>query len=444
MVFSSIPFLFFFLPIFLGLYFLLPKKNIILLIASLIFYAWGEPIYILLMIFSSITDYTLGRLIEKKRQKRYLVISIIINLALLFFFKYIDFFIGNVNNLLSINIPLLELGLPIGISFFTFQTMSYSIDVYRKNIKAEKNFLNFMMYVSMFPQLIAGPIVRYIDISKEINNRKPKIKEGTIRFLNGLFKKVLLANNLGLLFTLLTSTTEISVLTSWLAAISFTLQIYFDFSGYSDMAIGLGKILGFNYPENFNYPFIAKSITDFWRRWHISLSSWFKDYLYIPLGGNKTNALRNIIIVWLLTGFWHGASWNFIIWGLYFAVILIIEKYILKDFLAKTPSLFKHIGTVILIIISFYIFAFDNMNDFITFIPTLFGIGTTSFIDDTFLFYLSSNIRIIIIAIVLSTPILKGRIKYNWIIIITYIILFILTVAFLVSDTYNPFLYFRF
>ncbi len=448
MVFSSIPFLFFFLPVFLILYFLLPFKNIILLLFSLIFYSFGEPVYILLLLFSSGVDYILGKKIEKgEKKKLFLTCSIIINLLLLGFFKYSDFLITNVNNLFNIDIPLLNLGLPIGISFFTFQTMSYVIDVYRGKFKAEKNFLNFMTYVTMFPQLIAGPIVRYEEVSEQLNKRKTSFKNfslGLARFLRGLFKKVLIANNLGYLFSLISELpyNEISVLSAWLAIIAFSLQIYFDFSGYSDMAIGIGKMLGFNYPENFNYPFIATSITDFWKRWHMTLARWFKDYVYIPLGG-KTK-LINLLIVWLLVGLWHGAQWNFVIWGLYFGGLLVLEKCILSKYLEKLPKLLRHVITLFLILISFYIFAFDDLDKLVNFGQILFGFGSAGFIDITFKFYILEYLVIILIAIFLSIPILKERDKINWFITIMYIIAFIVAVAFLVSDTYNPFLYFRF
>ena len=457
MVFSSIPFLFFFLPIFLIIYYLVSFrfKNITLLIFSLIFYAWGEPIYIILMVFSSIVDYTNGRMIEKypNKKKIFMILSVINNLSLLGFFKYSNFLITNINNLLNLNIKLLNFSLPIGISFYTFQTMSYSIDVYRGTVKVEKNFLNFMAYVSMFPQLIAGPIVRYEDVSNELSKRTINwegFKEGLVRFLQGLFKKVLIANNVGFLFTTISNMrySDISILTSWLAILSFTLQIYFDFSGYSDMAIGMGKMLGFNYLENFNYPFISKSITEFWRRWHMSLSTWFKDYVYIPLGGNKKHQFRNILVVWSLTGLWHGASWNFIIWGLYFGVLLVIEKYLLKKYLDKLPNIFRHLITIFLVLISFYIFAFDNTQLLISFGKILFGFSGNKFIDSNFIFYFTNYLIIIIIACLFSTPIyqkIKERVKnFGLIISIIYIILFILTIAYLVSDTYNPFLYFRF
>lgn len=457
MVFSSIPFLFFFLPIFLTLYFIVPfkLKNLVLLIFSLIFYAWGEPIYIILMIFSSIVDYTNGRMLEKypKKKKAFMVFSVIVNLSLLGFFKYSNFLIDNINNLLSLNIKTLNLSLPIGISFYTFQTMSYSIDVYRGKFKAEKNFLNFMIYVSMFPQLIAGPIVRYEDVANELAKREINweyFKQGLFRFLQGLFKKVLLANNIGFLFTTISnmSYSDISILTAWLAIFAFSLQIYFDFSGYSDMAIGIGKMLGFNYPENFNYPFVAKSITDFWRRWHISLSSWFKDCVYIPLGGNRKHQFRNILIVWALTGLWHGASWNFIFWGIYFGILLILEKYVFKNYLDKLPNIFRHLITIFLVLVSFYIFAFDDTVALASFGKILFGVSKNKFIDSSFIFYFTNYLIIIVIACLFSTPIyqeIKERVKnFELITSIIYIVLFILTISYLVSDTYNPFLYFRF
>jgi alginate O-acetyltransferase complex protein AlgI len=341
------------------------------------------------MVLSSIVDYCNGLLISKypKRKKIFLIFSIIFNLSLLGFFKYFDFFVTALN----IGIDPLGLPLPIGISFYTFQTMSYSIDVYNGKVKPEKNFLNFMTYVSMFPQLIAGPIVRYETISNELKSRKEDVAAGFIRFLEGLFKKVLIANNCGYLFTVVTSMpyNEISKLLSLLAILAFSIQIFFDFSGYSDMAIGIGKMLGFNYPENFNYPYIATSITDFWRRWHMSLSSFFKDYVYIPLGGSRVSTLkniRNIFVVWLLTGLWHGASFNFIIWGVYYGVLLLLEKFVLKNLIAKLPKFMKHIYTLIFVFIGWYIFAFDN---FLDFGKILFS--SNKFIDANFLAFSSYN-----------------------------------------------------
>ena len=463
MIFSSIPFLFFFFPLFILLYFTLPfkYKNYILLLFSLIFYAWGEPIYILLMIFSSIVDFINGKNIEKhkddnKKKKIYLIISIIINISLLGFFKYADFFIKVINNILNLDIPLLKLGLPIGISFFTFQTMSYSIDVYRGDVKAEKDFLTFMTYVCMFPQLIAGPIVRYETVSSELHKRDinfKKFADGFTRFLRGLFKKVLIANNIGLLFTLITSSevNDISIMTGVLAIISYAFQIYFDFSGYSDMAIGIGNMCGFTFLENFNYPYISKSITEFWRRWHISLSSWFKDYVYIPLGGSRVNILkniRNILIVWILTGFWHGASWNFIFWGLYYGILLLLEKFVLKKYIDKLPDFVKHIYTIVLVFIGWMIFAFDDSKYLFGFIKAL---TSNKFVDSAFLYYFKNYFLILVIATLFSLPVypkvkekINNSIFTSLLSISIYVILFIITLSYLVSDTYNPFLYFRF
>ena len=463
MIFSSIPFLFFFFPLFILLYFTLPfkYKNYILLLFSLIFYAWGEPIYILLMIFSSIVDFINGKNIEKhkddnKKKKIYLIISIIINISLLGFFKYADFFIKVINNILNLDIPLLNLGLPIGISFFTFQTMSYSIDVYRGDVKAEKDFLTFMTYVCMFPQLIAGPIVRYETVSSELHKRDinfKKFADGFTRFLRGLFKKVLIANNIGLLFTLITSSevNDISIMTGVLAIVSYAFQIYFDFSGYSDMAIGMGNMCGFTFLENFNYPYISKSITEFWRRWHISLSSWFKDYVYIPLGGSRVNILkniRNILIVWILTGFWHGASWNFIFWGLYYGILLLLEKFVLKKYIDKLPDFVKHIYTIVLVFIGWMIFAFDDSKYLFGFIKAL---TSNKFIDSAFLYYIKNYFLILVIATLFSLPVypkvkekMNNSIFTSLLSISIYVILFIITLSYLVSDTYNPFLYFRF
>ena len=463
MIFSSIPFLFFFFPLFILLYFTLPfkYKNYILLLFSLIFYAWGEPIYILLMIFSSIVDFINGKNIEKykddnKKKKIYLIISIIINISLLGFFKYADFFIKVINNILYLDIPLLNLGLPIGISFFTLQTMSYSIDVYRGYVKAEKDFLTFMTYVCMFPTLIAGPIVRYETVSSELHKRDinfKKFADGFTRFLRGLFKKVLIANNIGLLFTLITSSevNDISIMTGVLAIVSYAFQIYFDFSGYSDMAIGMGNMCGFTFLENFNYPYISKSITEFWRRWHISLSSWFKDYVYIPLGGSRVNILkniRNILIVWILTGFWHGASWNFIFWGLYYGILLLLEKFVLKKYIDKLPDFVKHIYTIVLVFIGWMIFAFDDSKYLFGFIKAL---TSNKFIDSAFLYYFKNYFLILVIATLFSLPVypkvkekMNNTIFTSLLSISIYVILFIITLSYLVSDTYNPFLYFRF
>ena len=409
----------------------------------------------MLLIFSSIVDYINGRLINryhdnKSKKKIFLITSIVINLSLLGIFKYSNFIVDNIN-LLGFNIHIPKIALPLGISFFTFQTMSYSIDVYLGNVKAEKNFLNFMTYVAMFPQLIAGPIVRYQDINVELKKRTINFNgfcEGLFKFLTGLFKKVLISNNVGYLFSLISSSSSISLLSAWLGIICFSLQIYFDFSGYSDMAIGLGKMLGFNYPQNFNYPYISKTITEFWRRWHMSLSTWFRDYVYIALGGSRCSKIvniRNILIVWLLTGFWHGASWNYIIWGLYFGIILIIEKMFLKKLLSKCPNFVQHIYAIILIIIGWLIFAFEDVNLLRFYTGKMFF--NSMIIDNSFIFYFKNYFIFIILGIIFSTPIVN-KIKINKItkiiVGIIYLLLFIISISLLVSDSYNPFLYFRF
>lgn len=461
MVFSSIPFLFYFLPLFLVIYFLVPKKckNAVLLIFSLIFYGWGEPIYISLLIISSVIDYINGLMIEKFKGKRskqriFLVVSVVMNVSLLAIFKYADLFIGTFNNITGSDLALTNLALPIGISFFTFQTMSYSIDVYLGNIETEHNFLNYMTYVSMFPQLIAGPIVRYAQVSIELKSRKTskdRFVAGFIRFGMGLFKKVLIANQIGMLWeSSLARVSSLSMLGAWLGIIAFALQIYFDFSGYSDMAIGMGLMMGFKYPENFNYPYIATSITDFWRRWHMSLSEWFKLYVYIPLGGNrcgKARAIFNLMVVWTLTGFWHGASWNFLLWGFYFAVLLVIEKYVLASVLEKVPKIIMHFVTMILILISWVLFAVEDFDKMVTYFKHMFS-PAGGVIDDFFRYNIRNYIFVIIIGMILSTPVyrvLRDRVKGIRIIKgLIFFLLFVVTVSFMVRNTYNPFLYFRF
>ncbi|MDA3845339.1 MAG: MBOAT family protein [Vallitaleaceae bacterium] len=378
MVFSSYSFLFLFLPITLALYYLMPKrnlKNLVLFGCSLVFYSWGEPVYIVLMLVSILNDYSMSRLIDinhkKKRMGRaklFLIISFAVNLGLLGFFKYYGFAVENINQVFNLKLIAHQLPLPIGISFYTFQTMSYTIDVYRGKTKVQKNLLTLSTYVALFPQLIAGPIVRYIDIEHELEHRTESLQlfsQGTRRFILGLAKKVLIANPMGFLADSIYGgqISEHSSLILWLAALGFTLQIYFDFSGYSDMAIGLGKMFGFNFLENFNYPYISKSITDFWRRWHISLTTWFRDYLYIPLGGNRVSRLkwlRNILIVWFVTGLWHGASWNYIIWGLYYFVILLFEKFLIGGLLKKMPKIFAHIYTLFIVVIGWVIFRIED------------------------------------------------------------------------------------
>ncbi len=383
MVFSGVLFLFYFLPITLLIYFILPKRarNLALFAVSLIFYSWGEPVYVLIMLFSTVFDFFNGRMIEKyadniRKKRLFLVLAIAGNLAILGFFKYADFLLEVLNTLTGADISLLNLPLPIGISFYTFQTMSYSIDVYFGKAKAQKNIIDFGCYVAMFPQLIAGPIVRYHSIALELNERNEsfdKTYDGISLFVCGLCKKVLLANNIGLLWDTVKvmPQTEMSVLLYWLGIIAYAFQIYFDFSGYSDMAVGLGKIFGFTFPENFNYPYISKSITEFWQRWHISMGTWFKEYLSIPLGGNRVKISRNILnllIVWFATGLWHGASYNFIVWGLYYGVLLIIEKFVLKKYIDRLPALFARLYTLFFILIGWVVFAFDSFKDGIRYI----------------------------------------------------------------------------
>ena len=451
MVFSSTLFLFVFIPVFFLLYFISPSKikNIILLIGSLIFYAWGEPIYISLMIFSTISDFFHGKLIEKYRgttkSKIFLISGLIINLLMLGFFKYSDFLIGIINGIFNTSIPFLNLPLPIGISFYTFQTMSYDIEVYRGQCKAQKNILDFAVFVTMFPQLVAGPIVNYSQVENELANRESNIDNiyyGINRFIIGLCKKVLLANNIGIVWTeiSLKNFSELSMLTAWLGILAFTFQIYFDFSGYSDMAIGLGKILGFNFPENFNFPYIAKTVTDFWRRWHITLSSWFRDNVYIPLGGNRKHQLRNIFIVWCLTGLWHGAAFNFVLWGLWFGTILIIEKKFLLKYFEKIPGIFQHIYTMLIVIIGWVFFSVENIKDIFVYLGKMFAFN--NIIDNYSIYVVLNYFIIFILCILFSAPILK--IKNKNIVSVINCILFIICIAYIVSASYNPFLYFRF
>ena len=463
MIFSSITFLFYFLPIVLAIYYIVPKKikNIVLLISSFIFYAYGEPKYVFLMLFSILVTYIFCRLIDKYKNTKYvkviLISAICINLGLLVYFKYIDFIIQNINLWLSAQIDLLQVLLPIGISFYTFQTISYLVDVYRGEVEVQKNFLNLAVYVSLFPQLIAGPIVRYQDIQNQIEDRECTIEKfaiGIRRFIIGLGKKVLIANLLGELINIFLVSNDKSVIFYWLYAISGMLQIYFDFSGYSDMAIGLGNMLGFKFPENFNYPYIATSITDFWRRWHISLSSWFRDYIYIPLGGNRVSVIkniRNILIVWFLTGLWHGAAWNFVIWGMYFGVLLIIEKKILLKYIEKIPRIVRIIYTNFIVMISFIIFNGEGAMQILENIQGLFGINGAPLISTESIYYLKSYFIIILMGIIGSTPILKritNKEKIQKIVNIlepiALMLIFIISTSYIIDGSFNPFLYFRF
>ena len=463
MVFSSLTFLFYFLPIVLIIYYIVPNKvkNLVLFISSLIFYFIGEPKYVILMIVSILSTYIHGILIEKyeKHKKKFLISSIVISLSFLVFFKYTDFIIENVNAIFNGSFDLLNLALPIGISFYTFKMISYIVDVYTKKVKVQKNFLKLATYVSLFPQLMAGPIVRYSTIEKELDERKYSFaifSNGVRRFIIGLCKKILIADVLSDVVNSFSTVTEKTVLFYWIYAISITLQIYFDFSGYSDMAIGLGKMFGFNFPENFNYPYISKSITEFWRRWHITLGTWFRDYVYIPLGGNRVGKLkwlRNILIVWILTGLWHGAAWNFILWGLLYGVLLMIEKLGLLKILEKIPAFLSRIYVMFVVMIGFVIFSVSGMPQIKEYIGGLFGIGVDKIINKESIYYLLNYASILIIAIIASTPIIKNIIlklkkkvpkAINILEPITLLLLLVVSVSYLVDGSFNPFLYFRF
>lgn len=468
MLFSSIPFLYYFLPCVILLYLIAPRflKNTVLLLSSLVFYAWGEPRYVIWMILSIALGYVFGLLIEKFREKRhwlaklFMILSVVSSLAVLGYFKYADFFISNINAVTGLSIPLLKIALPVGISFYTFQILSYTVDVYRGDVAAQKNPIDLATYVALFPQLIAGPIVRYSDIAQQLKNRNhsfEKISAGMSRFIIGLSKKILIANFLGELCDVFKASNDKSVLFFWLYAIAYTLHIYFDFSGYSDMAIGLGKIFGFDFLENFNYPYISGSVTEFWRRWHMSLGSWFRDYVYIPLGGNRVSKARhlfNIFVVWMLTGMWHGAAWNFIVWGLYFAIILMIEKLFLLKYLKKSKVL-NHIYVLLLIVISFVIFDAASMKDAFSYIGAMFGAGGYPLVSAEFVYYLRSYGVVILLAMIGSTPLPKlvvnkidnsrvgGKIMTVLAPVALCVLLAVCT-ACLVDGSYNPFLYFRF
>ncbi len=486
MIFSSFVFLFFFFIITVGLYYILPKflRNFLLVVTSLVFYAWGEPIYVLIMIFSILFNWIIGLCLEKVKtnnkkkseeaianfqesnkhsiaEKILIIICCVVNLGALSFFKYTNFFIENINSLTSFSIELFEIVLPIGISFYTFQTLSYVIDVYWGNVKVQKNLIDFATFVTMFPQLIAGPIVRYSDVEKQLkvrNETSEMVANGILRFIIGLGKKVLLANKAGAIWDMVYSEIGggINVSLAWIGAIAFSFQIYFDFSGYSDMAIGLGKMFGFEFPENFNYPYISSSITEFWRRWHITLSSWFREYVYIPLGGNrkgKGRQILNLLIVWCLTGFWHGASWNFILWGFYFFVLLMIEKLFLLKLFKKIPKLITHIYSLFFIIIGWVIFSCTKLSEIGTYLKSMFS---GPLVSSKSMYILSTNAILFIIMIVAATPLPK--IFFNYLSkkmnmseglcfafkATTCMFIFILCIAYLTGDSYNPFLYFRF
>ena len=467
MLFSSIPFLYYFLPAVLILYFISPRKlrNCVLLISSLVFYAWGEPKYVFLMAASILVGYVLGLLIEKYNQRKklsrlFLIISIVFSLGSLAYFKYADFFIENFNAATGLSLPLLQVALPIGISFYTFQLLSYTVDVYRGDVKAQKNVINLAAYISMFPQLIAGPIVRYSDVEKSLTNRRESFDMaflGIRRFILGLSKKILLANQLGELCEIFKASADKSVAFFWLYAVSFALHVYFDFSGYSDMAIGLGKIFGFDFMENFNYPYISKSVTEFWRRWHISLGTWFRDYVYIPLGGNRVKPLchiLNILIVWMLTGFWHGAEWTFIAWGLFFAILLALEKFLIGKFLKKS-CIISRLYTLLAVILSFVIFNAANLSEGFSYIGGMFGKGDFALANGEFFYYLESFALILVISILGATPLPKLLFEklskkplmkriFDVLEPVLLLLLLIVITAYLVDGSFNPFLYFRF
>ena len=456
MLFSSVTFLFFFLPITLMLHQLLPWrwKNHVLLAASVLFYASGEPVYILLLAFSAFVGWLHGLYMTRRPGHRGALVSAICwNLVFLLFFKYADFLTGSINSLLGTAIPALGLSLPIGISFYTFQNMSYVIDVYRGESKAEKNFASYATYLCLFPQLIAGPIVRYSDVARELRERSvdtAQFSRGVIRFLVGLGKKVLLANSIGVLAEL--TVPDGSVLFSWLRAIAYTFQIYFDFAGYSDMAIGMGAMIGFQFPENFNYPYLSRSVTEFWRRWHMTLGGWFRDYVYIPLGGSRTNTIkwvRNVLIVWMLTGIWHGASWNFLLWGLYYGILLLVEKFFLGKYLKG--KVLPRIYVMLLTILGFVLFHSTTASEALLEIGRMFGLGGLPVVNATALYYLKSYAVLLVLCALGSTPLpkyLAGKIQAHKAIVVLQpamvLALLLLVTACLVDGSFNPFLYFRF
>lgn len=466
MLFSSIVFLFTFLPIILILYYLVPRpmKNVILLFGSLLFYAWGEPVYIFLMIFSTLFNYICGldiarNLGDQAAARRSLIFTVAVNICILGFFKYEGFVLDSLSAVLPVDIPYRAMALPIGISFYTFQILSYIIDVYRGHVKVQTNLLDFALYVTMFPQLIAGPIVQYADVDRQLHVRKEswgKFGEGSMFFIRGLAKKVLLANTIGMVYTEVAALApgKVSVLSAWIGCIAYAFQIYFDFSGYSDMAIGLGKMFGFEFLKNFDYPYISQSITEFWRRWHISLGSWFREYVYIPLGGNRVPVikhLRNLLIVWFLTGLWHGAAWNFVAWGLYYGFILILEKYFLGRVLERLPAVIRHIYSLVLVLIGWVFFFSPTLGGAVDYIQLMFGVGANGLVDSEGLYLLTTNLLLLILLVIGSTPIVhrayervmagRGKILANCVV---YAAMFLLCIAYLVTETYNPFLYFRF
>lgn len=468
MVFSSLVFLFTFLPITLLLYYLVPRKgkNLVLLLCSLVFYAWGEPIYIFLMIISILFNYFSGLDIARKQGKkkavrRSLIYAVVVNILILGFFKYYGFIIENLNMILPFEIPYRSLALPIGISFYTFQTLSYLVDLYRGKVEVQTNLISFGTYVTMFPQLIAGPIVRYADIDSQLRNRQEtasKFGQGAVFFLIGLAKKVLIANTIGKVYSEVAAMpgADVSVLTAWMGCLAFTFQIYFDFSGYSDMAVGLGKMFGFEFRKNFDYPYMSRSVTEFWRRWHISLGSWFREYVYIPLGGNRVGAIknvRNLLAVWFLTGLWHGASWTFVLWGLYYGIILMIEKYVTGRFLEKLPEGVRVIYNMLLVMIGWVLFFSPDIASALSYLGRMFGVSAAGFADRQALYLIKSNWMLILTALIGSTPVMHRLVSVLFydeeqprpgLCAALYGGMFLLSVAYLVAEAYNPFLYFRF
>jgi len=467
MVFSSILFMFVYLPVVLAVYYIVPWKwrNPWLFFVNLIFYGWGEPVYILLMLFSIIVNYITGLLVGKYRDENkskartFLIVNIIVNLAMLMFFKYYDLFANTLNQIPGLDfIQPLNVALPIGISFYTFQTMSYPIDIYRGDSDVQKNFISFGTFVALFPQLIAGPIIRYKDVASQLNFRASSPEQfasGVRRFTIGLAKKVLIANNIGKLWDTYSvmATADLSFVGAWIGIIGFSLQIYFDFSGYSDMAIGLGRMLGFEFMENFNYPYIAQSVTEFWRRWHISLGTWFRDYVYIPLGGNrkgKNRQLLNITIVWALTGFWHGASWTFMLWGLYYAAFLIFEKLYWLDVLKKAPKFVGHVYTVLVAVCGWVLFQLTSLPACAKYYKAMFGFGEGGLIKPVDSFYFTTFAVMFIVSFIACTPLLKNLYKkipvklQSWLTPVAIVAVLVVCTAYLVDATYNPFLYFRF
>ena len=461
MLFSSIPFLYYFLPAVLLMYFLVPRKlkNTVLLLSSLVFYGWGEPKLLWLMVFTIALFWFCGLAIERadspKGKKLWLTLSVVISIMLLGLFKYADFFIGSFNAVTGLSVPLLRLALPVGISFYTFQSLSYTIDVYRGTVPAQKNPISFGAYVALFPQLIAGPIVRYVDVARELDSRTHSWENGALglrRFLVGLGKKVILADNFALLMKLFRESTEPSVLFYWMYAIAFMLNIYFDFSGYSDMAIGLGRIFGFRFIENFNYPYLSKSVTEFWRRWHMSLGSWFRDYVYIPLGGNRVSKTRwvfNILTVWMLTGLWHGAAWNFVLWGLLFAVLLLIEKWV--PGLQRLPSFLRHGYVLLLIMVSFVLFNAESLAQAGNDLACIFGFGGIPAVSDAAIYYLKSYALLFAAGFVGATPIVRNgaarveKTRLGPVLECAMMAaLLLVCTAYLVDGSFSPFLYFRF